>query len=102
MVSIANQVSAVAAKTQRPAHENLAPKPQARTASILPQTLPVFRAAAASSVSTQTAQNQTLLNSKGQKIRNKQQTVRPGVPTIKTDGLGQAKAMQVVTSGGNK
>ena len=78
---------------------------------LLPQNQAGIRPTAASSVSTQTAQNQNLMNQKNQKIRTKQPIVRPDLQTVKTDMTGktvqqisqQPTMHQVVsTSTGNK
>lgn len=89
--------------------EQNAPKQMTRP-QLLPQNQGGIRPAQASSVSTQTAQNQNLLNQK-QKMRAKQPVVRPAMPSIKTDMQGkqvqqmsqQPTMHQVVsTSAGNK
>ncbi|XP_037041370.1 polyhomeotic-proximal chromatin protein-like isoform X4 [Bradysia coprophila] len=95
--------------------ETLAPKLQAnRTPNILPQGAQGQLIRPASSVSTQTAQNQAMLNQKQSKMRTKQHpTVRPAVPNLKTDASNQTKTGNmagqqqqsvhtVATSAGNK
>lgn len=106
--NIQQNVQAAAAKP-RMVVETLAPKLQAaRTPTILPQGgNPPIRPA--SSVSTQTAQNQAMLNQKSVKMRTKPHAVRPAAPNnIKTDASNQTKVAQqqtihqVSTSAGNK
>lgn len=89
--------------------EQIAPKQMARP-QLLPQNQTGIRPTAASSVSTQTAQNQNLLNQK-QKMRAKQPVVRPAMQSVKTDMQGkqvqqmsqQPTMHQVVsTTAGNK
>lgn len=89
--------------------EQIAPKQIATRPQLLPQNQTGIRPTAASSVSTQTAQNQNLL--KQQKMRTKQPVVRPAMQTVKTDMQGkpvqqmnqQQTMHQVVsTSAGNK
>lgn len=91
--------------------EQIAPKQIATRPQLLPQNQTGIRPTAASSVSTQTAQNQNLLNQKQQKMRTKQPVVRPAMQTTKTDMQGkpvqqmnqQPTMHQVVsTSAGNK
>lgn len=102
-------VQAAAIAKPRMVVETLAPKLQTtRTPTILPQGQgPAIRPA--SSVSTQTAQNQAMLNQKSVKMRTKPHAVRPAAPNnIKTDASNQTKVAQqqtihqVSTSAGNK
>lgn len=96
----------------KPRTEPIAPKQIATRPQLLPQNQTGIRPTAASSVSTQTAQNQNLMNQqKQQKMRTKQPVVRPAMQTVKTDmqgkpvqQMGQQPTMhQVVsTSAGNK
>ncbi|KAL5276619.1 PHC2 family protein [Megaselia abdita] len=90
--------------------EQIAPK-QITRPQLLPQNQTGIRPTAASSVSTQTAQNQNLMNQKQQKMRTKQPVVRPAMQAVKTDMQGkpvqqlsqQPTMHQVVsTSAGNK
>lgn len=80
----------------------LTTKQSPRTPTILPQGAAIRPA---SSVSTQTAQNQALQNKA--KMRNNQKPVRPAVANIKNDTQPkvlptQGQSMQVVTSAGAK
>lgn len=95
-------------KVRAQAENQLAPKQMPRAPQLLPQGAAPIRPA--SSVSTQTAQSQnpnSMLVSKGGKMRTKQPSVRPAGPAIKTEGtqqkMGQHQQLQqVVTSVGNK
>lgn len=87
------------------------PKQQNRTPTLLPQNSAQQTIRPASSVSTQTAQNQALLGSNKGKMRGKPQAVRPAVPAnMKNDASNQTKTIaatpptiqQMVTSAGNK
>lgn len=95
----------------KPRTEQINPKQIANRPQLLPQNQTAIRPAAASSVSTQTAQNQNLMNQKQQKMRAKPPVVRPAMQTVKTDMQGkpvqqmnqQPTMHQVVsTSAGNK
>lgn len=92
--------------------DNLTPKQQTptRTPTLLPQSAnQTIRPNQASSVSTQTAnQNQVIIGQKNAKLR-KPPTVRPAVPNLKTDAGNQTQKLlpnqqmhQIVTSVGNK
>lgn len=73
----------------KPRPDQIAPKQMTTRPQLLPQNQTGIRPTAASSVSTQTAQHQNLMNQKQQKMRTKQPVVRPAMPAVKTDMQGK-------------
>lgn len=89
--------------------ESITSKQQNRAQALMPQTSSQPTIRPASSVSTQTAQNQALIGQNKVKMRGKPQAVRPAITNMKNDAANQTKSVspaatiqQMVTSAGNK
>lgn len=95
---------------QRLTNESVSKQQTPRTLTILPQGANQnLRPNQASSVSTQTNQNQVLVGQNKAKFQKKPQAVRPAVQNVKTDAGNQTKLLtngqalqQIATTAGNK